>query len=277
MLFANHPDLPAELRAGRLPPWSVLWLLHPRALMSAREPIRRLGELYGIDSSYTDFFGKRRQVPLATERALLQAMGAAVGSAREIADSLREAEARPWRRMLAPVRVIAAPEPPEVTFTLPASLGRATIDWTLSEETGGVHEGRLTPDELPEVAAAEVDGTAYRRWRMALPSDLPHGYHRLSMAVRGDAHARGSLQLIVAPARCHRPAPQSRLWGVTAQLYGVRSQRNWGIGDFTDLARADRAGRRRSARAPSASTRCTPCSPPTPTTSARTRHPAACS
>jgi maltooligosyltrehalose trehalohydrolase len=30
-LFANHPDLPGELRAGRLPPWSVLWLLHPRA------------------------------------------------------------------------------------------------------------------------------------------------------------------------------------------------------------------------------------------------------
>ena len=26
-----------------------------------------------------------------------------------------------------------------------------------------MHEGRLTPDELPEVAAAEVDGTAYRR------------------------------------------------------------------------------------------------------------------
>ena len=204
--------------------------------MSAREPIRRLGELYGIDSSYTDFFGKRRQVPLATERALLQAMGAAVGSAREIADSLREAEARPWRRMLAPVRVIAAPEPPEVTFTLPASLGGATIDWTLAEETGGVHEGRLTPDELPEIAAAELDGTAYRRWRMALPSDLPHGYHRLSMTVRGAAHARGSLQLIVAPARCHRPAPQSRLWGLTTQLYGVRSQRNWGIGDFTDLA-----------------------------------------
>ena len=29
VLFANDPDLPAELRAGRLPPWSVLWLLHP--------------------------------------------------------------------------------------------------------------------------------------------------------------------------------------------------------------------------------------------------------
>jgi maltooligosyltrehalose trehalohydrolase len=27
VLFATHPDLPAERRAGRLPPWSVLWLL----------------------------------------------------------------------------------------------------------------------------------------------------------------------------------------------------------------------------------------------------------
>jgi 4-alpha-glucanotransferase len=204
--------------------------------MSAPEPIRRLGELYGIDSSYTDFWGKRRRVSLATERALLTAMGVAVGSPREVEGSLREVEARPWRRMLAPVRVLAAPEPSDVTFTLPARLGGATIDWTLAEEAGGVHEGRLTPDELPEVAAAEVDGTAYRRWRMALPSDLPHGYHRLSMAVRDDTHAGGSLQLIVAPARCHTLPPRARLWGVTAQLYGVRSQRNWGIGDFTDLA-----------------------------------------
>jgi 4-alpha-glucanotransferase len=56
------------------------------------------------------------------------------------------------------------------------------------------------------------------------------------MAVRGDAHARGSLQLIVTPARCHGPAPRSRLWGLTGQLYGLRSLRNWGMGDFTDLA-----------------------------------------
>ena len=204
--------------------------------MSAREPIRRLGELYGIDSSYTDFWGKRRRVSLATERALLTAMGVAVGSPREVEGSLREAEARPWRRMLAPVRVIAPPAPVEITFTLPARLGGATIDWTLAQQGGDVHEGKLNPDDLPVTAAAEVDGESYRRWRMALPSDLPHGYHRLSMAMRGGSRARGVLQLILTPVRCHGHKRNARLWGLTAQLYGVRSQRNWGIGDFTDLA-----------------------------------------
>jgi 4-alpha-glucanotransferase len=204
--------------------------------MSARDPIRRLGELYGIDPGYTDFWGKRRRVPGTTERALLQAMGAAVGSEREVADSLREAEARPWRRMLAPVRVLAPPEPLEITFTLPARLGGATVDWRLAQETGEVHEGRLVPDDLPVVATAEVEGESYRRWRIPLPSYLPHGYHRLSMAARAHFDARGSLELIMAPARCHGPGRTSRLWGLTAQLYGVRSQRNWGMGDFTDLA-----------------------------------------
>ncbi len=43
-----------------------------------------------------------------------------------------------------------------------------------------------------------------------------------------------------SPERCHTPAAISsgrRLWGLTVQLYALRSQRNWGIGDFTDLAR----------------------------------------
>lgn len=43
-----------------------------------------------------------------------------------------------------------------------------------------------------------------------------------------------------APTRCHAPAAIQegrRLWGLTVQLYSLRSLRNWGIGDFTDLLR----------------------------------------
>lgn len=38
---------------------------------------------------------------------------------------------------------------------------------------------------------------------------------------------------------CYLPGflGEGRAWGVTCQLYGLRSRRNWGIGDFEDLAR----------------------------------------
>jgi hypothetical protein len=46
-----------------------------------------------------------------------------------------------------------------------------------------------------------------------------------------------AVSLIVAPAQCYLPPgyPARRYWGIAAQLYGLRSQKNWGIGDFGDL------------------------------------------
>ncbi len=42
-----------------------------------------------------------------------------------------------------------------------------------------------------------------------------------------------------ATGRCHVPAglQDRKAWGISLQLYELRSHRNWGIGDFADLAR----------------------------------------
>ncbi len=54
-------------------------------------------------------------------------------------------------------------------------------------------------------------------------------------------------QAIGAEMRAYRPEwlEHTRIWGLTCQLYGLKSARNWGMGDFEDLARlAEIAGAR---------------------------------
>ena len=67
-----------------------------------------------------------------------------------------------------------------------------------------------------------------------LPADLPLGYHQLHLQV---GSFDTSTLVIVSPASLELPARlgPSRAWGLATQLYSVRSQRSWGIGDLTDL------------------------------------------
>jgi 4-alpha-glucanotransferase len=65
------------------------------------------------------------------------------------------------------------------------------------------------------------------------PAGLPEGAYRLHLT---DASSFSEdTCLIVSPAQAYG-GDFDRCWLIAVQLYGVRSKRNWGIGDFTDLA-----------------------------------------
>ncbi len=64
------------------------------------------------------------------------------------------------------------------------------------------------------------------------PTDLPEGSYRLHLT--DAASFTEEAPLIVAPPKAYR-GDFDRGWLLAVQLYGVRSARNWGIGDFTDL------------------------------------------
>jgi 4-alpha-glucanotransferase len=64
------------------------------------------------------------------------------------------------------------------------------------------------------------------------PEDLPLGCYRLQLV--GTDAVSEEVPLVVAPARAFA-GDFDRGWLLAVQLYGIRSARNWGIGDFTDL------------------------------------------
>jgi 4-alpha-glucanotransferase len=67
---------------------------------------------------------------------------------------------------------------------------------------------------------------------IAWPEDLPVGSYRLHLTDASSVTADSPL--IVAPPRAF-DGDFDRCWLLSVQLYGIRSARNWGMGDFTDL------------------------------------------
>jgi 4-alpha-glucanotransferase len=66
------------------------------------------------------------------------------------------------------------------------------------------------------------------------PTDIASGIYRLQLTELSSSRCE-EVPLIVAPAAAFQGHFQ-RSWILAVQLYGIRSSRNWGIGDFSDLA-----------------------------------------
>lgn len=196
------------------------------------ESWRRLAAAAGIEPGYWDGLGTRRDLTEATARALLASLGfdPDVAAAQPIA--------HPAESSLLPALLQVAPADSfSVDVRLPADTGGQSLSWQVRLESGHIQQGRCEVRGEPAYESRDADGTASARFRVTieLPEPLAPGYHRLLLPDHNAAAA-----LLAVPARCHIPAflaAGGRCWGLAVQLYSLRSARNWGIGDFTDLAR----------------------------------------
>lgn len=161
-------------------------------------------EALGIEARYVDQSGRAQVVPhrtLDALRAILTPPQSAAG------------------RILDPVTVLRADRP----LSVPVRSGDRSVQWEIIEEDGTVRSG-----------TAAIAGAGGRR-HVVLPP-LPLGYHRLVVRV---GRRSETAELVIVPARAYQPAAvreRRGAWGLAVQLYGLRSERNWGIGDFADLA-----------------------------------------
>ncbi len=199
------------------------------------DTLTTLADACGIADAYHDIWGGHHLTSTYTRQALLTAMhfppDAVVANPDKI---LRELEARAWQQRLPPVVVVRSGETIRMDLTLSEAESKHKWHWSITLENDDRLAGEIVPATLQKMGQQE----ARSRYTLELPAVDTLGYHSLQLQKKG-ATASLSIPLIVVPQRCHQPEAiqhGGRIWGLTVQLYGVRSQRNWGIGDFTDLA-----------------------------------------
>ncbi|HEY7743509.1 MAG TPA: 4-alpha-glucanotransferase [Burkholderiales bacterium] len=204
-----------------------------------RSALDRLCALAGIAAEYADVWGRNHRASDETRIALLQAMGI-VADAGGVEAALREREVRPWGRKLPTVSVQRENALPYRWEICCEERQRDQAHgWSLALESGDTRSGEILPADLPRLAEHTVDGMRYFKVAFEWGEHLPLGYHRFTLQPPQGAAA--VLTVVIVPGRCYMPPAlegAGRVWGPALQLYALRSARNWGIGDFTDLRNA---------------------------------------
>lgn len=203
--------------------------------------IEWLRQLRGIERGFLDYRGEAREVSEDSLLRLLAAMGHDVNDEPGLLERAKELDERSWRQVLPAVVVRRPGRERSLRFTVMRPL-LPRLRWRVRLEDGSIRDGEIEPPMLTQVGDRVLDGVGFCRLAFELPADLPLGYHRLRLeTMEGDPLAE--TRLILAPERCYEPsalAEGRRVWGMAFQLYAVRSRRNWGIGDFTDLVQLTR-------------------------------------
>lgn len=206
------------------------------------EILDRLAQRRGIGAEYTDIWGVTTQTSNKTKQEILTAMGYPVADEQALQHALLREETVEWQRILPPVCIWQPADAKAISIHLPASLRCSQIPWRVVPEAGVALPSHLSLQGSVLLSECTIDGEfdsgsgMIHARTLTLPlNELPCGYHQLQVFAPGDA-SYAETTLIVAPERCFTPLiAEEKCWGASIQLYCLRSRRNWGVGDFSDL------------------------------------------
>jgi 4-alpha-glucanotransferase len=197
--------------------------------------LERAASACGVGSGFWDIWGRHHVTTVEAKQAILRAQGLEAGSAEELERSLAERTLREWRRLTPPVVLADESDRIEFPIQIPADMLGETAHVTVRREDGVVSEHEIPLTGLLQTASIEMEGQTRVRVSASLPVSLPLGYHEIEIRLGGQ---NATTRYIVTPDRAYAHpylGRGGRLAGVAISLYGVRSARNWGCGDFTDL------------------------------------------
>ena len=205
-------------------------------------------QLWGIETEYWDVWGHHHPASCETQTAILASLGVNAATRGSLNQAIEERESRSWRNPLPATIVLTQDQPPhEVTLSLAAERSDLSAVLEIEFEDGNSLRFPVQLAVFPTIQERLLNSRRFVRKKIRLPDALPLGYHELTLELAGERSQ--SARLIVCPSRAYQPEwlESGRAAGLAVSLYGLRSERNWGCGDITDLKNlinwaAERAG-----------------------------------
>ncbi|HEV7255875.1 MAG TPA: 4-alpha-glucanotransferase [Mesorhizobium sp.] len=197
----------------------------PAKRKSKADALAELAQVRGIEPGFRDARGEDKRTAPETQRRLLAAMGLQPTTEEEIQALLAREEQTD--AVALPSVIVAPLKKNRCVVELPSSVQGESLEWHLVLEDGSQRSGTSV------VKRARPAGKGAAPQPRIELGDVPFGYHRLHLP-----SLDVSTTLIVTPGACWLPEGFSEgagLWGLSVQLYLLRSDQNWGIGDFADL------------------------------------------
>lgn len=213
------------------------------------EPLHALSHRFGIADGYVDQNGKKHQTTDATRIALLNAIGVEITpSGQNASDLLASLAVLQSQSILDGPIVCRIPDHAGLTaaqlpihIRIPQSCTASELRWQITITTEAEHHvsatGRIRrPLQHKKAIHSSAHQTHRLRWPSSSPTPkLPLGYHQLTVNISTPLQAWCStVTLIICPARCFQ-WQGTQAWGIWCNLYSLRSQHNFGVGDFGDL------------------------------------------
>jgi 4-alpha-glucanotransferase len=192
--------------------------------------IETAARAWGVETEYWDIWGHPHRASVELEAAILRSLGVDTSSSATLEEAMERHKRRRLRSPFAPtIFLTAGITPQNVPVSLEAKHAGAQAAVRIQLE-----DGKTIDFEVDLKAALGDVAPNYIR----LPDDLPLGYHELSLKIAGESWRPS--RLIVCPDRAFEPSwldsgIRGRAAGLAISLYGLRSRRNWGCGDTTDL------------------------------------------
>lgn len=194
----------------------------------------QLAEKLGIATHFSDAGMVRQEYDIDedTIRFFAERLGYKAGTPEDIAKSMQAFDKRRWQQSLEKIYIV---NPANISFDLVVAAEFENEDFELSVKKEGEKIAENVSFDVVNNEEYQLIGkTQYVRLQFIITSPLDIGYYDADLRV---GSKRYKTKIAVAPDQCYlnQALLEKKRWGFNVQLYSVKSERNWGVGDFTDL------------------------------------------